>query len=61
LGNGPGQRGFGFLGGWGDGDVEAHDLELADVGADLPVTVGFSFAPGRLVGKRKAPVVIVVP
>jgi hypothetical protein len=40
------------LSGWGDGDVEAHGLELADVGADLAVAVGFAFVPvGAEVGE----------
>jgi hypothetical protein len=51
VGNGPGQRVW-VLGGWGDGDVEAEGLELAEVGADLAVAVGFAMVPaGSEVGE----------
>jgi hypothetical protein len=33
------------LGGGGDGDVEAEGLELAEVGLDLAVAVGFAVVP----------------
>src|SRR5579872_3632594 len=43
---------FGVLGGGGDGDVEAEGVELAEVGADLAVAVGFAFVPvGAEVGE----------
>jgi hypothetical protein len=45
VGCGPGRRGSGVLGGWGDGDVEAEGAELAQVGADLAVAVGCAFVP----------------
>jgi hypothetical protein len=39
LGKRAWSAGFGFLSGWGDGDVEAHGPELVDVGADLAVAL----------------------
>ena len=52
MGNGPGQRGLGLGDGWSDGDVEAEGPELAEVGADLAVAVGFAFVPvGSEVGE----------
>ena len=44
LENGRDQRGFGVLGG-GDGVVEAEGRELAQVGSDLAVAVGFALVP----------------
>jgi hypothetical protein len=44
--------GFGLGGGFGELDVEAEGLELADVGADLAVTSGFALVPaGAEVGE----------
>jgi hypothetical protein len=37
--------GYSGLGGWGGGDVESEGPELAEVGADLEVAVGFAFVP----------------
>ena len=42
--NGPGQ-GFGFRLRRGSGDLQADGLELAEVGAELAVAVGFSLVP----------------
>src|SRR5580704_6050741 len=51
LGNGPGRRDSGLCGG-GDGDVESEGVELAEVGADLAVAVGFAVVPvGAEVGE----------
>src|ERR1700679_963509 len=45
MGCGPGGRGFGFLGGGGDGDLVAEGLQAAEVGAGFAVAVGLPLVP----------------
>ena len=52
LGERAWSAGVWVLCGGGDGDVESEGVELAEVGADLAVAVGFAFVPvGAEVGE----------